>query len=151
MIKKILINTALLTLWSCVAFAQDMLILGWEINDFSVRTGRNMEEMNQKAFTYLGHPEGRNDFIIKFPPKGMNGQIQYGDNHNYVFSSYETENENGNKSVFFNITNEDMEFGLFFDKTDNPNKYQDAACIIFYNDNFVVQFIYTLRRNFGFD
>ncbi|MBQ4406023.1 MAG: hypothetical protein II852_03325 [Bacteroidales bacterium] len=149
--KAKLIATLIVLLWSCAAYAQDMLMLGWKINDISVRTGRNIDEMNQKTFTYVGHPEGKDDFIIKFPPKGMKGQIKYGDNNNYVFSGYETEVNNENKSIFFNIINEDMEFGLFLGKTDNPNKYQDVACIIFYKDNIVIQFIYTLRRIYGFD
>ncbi len=148
--RKLLIIKALLTIWTCVAFAQEDLI--WTVNDFSVRTGSNANEMNKKEFTYVGHtPEENKYFILNLPTQnGMDGYVKFA-KHSFDVLNFTATTMDGYKSVVFSNLSETITIGIVFGRTEDVRAYQDIACITFYEDSIVIQYIYTLKRLSGFD
>lgn len=76
--KKILIITALLTLWSCVTFAQSTF--GWEVNVIAIREGCTEEEMKKMKFPKGERPPKGEDYVMMNLPSsnGLAGWITLG-------------------------------------------------------------------------
>jgi len=143
--KRLLIITALLTIWTSVAFAQKTF--GWEVYKITIREGRTEAELNNTRFPRGDRPpEGQEHVVMNLPfANGLPGWVSLGEDLIVNFYDYNTDNDKeGHIGIDFKSEN-NLKFVILFGVNDDE-RFQDVMFIKLDADGLITEYMYTLKR-----
>jgi len=154
--KKIIISL-IMTLCSCLAFAQDATEMYiWKVHTITLRDGITRQAMEKSEFLKPSPPPQDQEkvtlLISTFNSGAILGNIMFGKsgviiNFNYYDMKYTND---GHKYIEFKNTDGHIVIQILLNINDT-SIYQDSLILTLYKDNLVTQYVYMLKRITGFD
>ena len=152
--KRLLIITALLTMWLNIVLAQDdSKLFMWEVHTVTMRDGRTRQAMEKSQFLKpMPPPKDQQTVIMSLLTFNgiLLGNISFG-NAAFDFNDYKiARTSDGHKYMEFLNDNRNVSVAIFFGIKDT-DEYEDSAIVTLFQDDIVTQLVYMMKRVGGFD